>query len=540
MKNFNGKAMEMKMNHGLHRLAARGALRLLRSSRFALTRPDRFAAGASMLACLGMLLGGVANAAAVTATTGAFRLSIKHDGIRQSAGNETLTYSSLWDGGEGATVTIAQDGAALVEGLTGEGERAWNVRKTGAYTLTHTTYTNGVAGKVETATFVVPGPELSFEYDGGSFVGGTLTINGGIDGWTIYYTLDGSAPTTSSTEYTGPFILSAAATVKAFAVSGTGMETEVVGQEYVIIPRHQHDGIIFDKVLDTSYRGGPLPAGNYFLDADLDVTNSVAFTNGTVNLCLNGHVIDAKGRSFSVVTVGEGVTFNLYDEGTVRHYFTADENGMWMLDDSQTDSELFVDGGVITGGRGSLAGSGSSIVHGGGVLAYGADCRFELHDGNIAGNYAEYGGGVYIAYGDMYIRNGGIKGNRAVHCGGGMDVFSQSDKQRCVISGGEIANNVVDKYYGGGIYVRACDSAEMFTVELEGGSIVSNKVLEANGNGGGVYVIGCICKMKNGTIAGNEANEGSGIYCIGGDVEVAGGLISDNKATDGGISFGGG
>lgn len=136
MKNFNGKAMEMKMNHGLHRLAA-------------LT-----------LAILGM--GFAANAAAVTATTEPFRLSIKHDGIRQSVGDETLAYSSQWDGGDGATVTIAQDGAALVEGLTGEGERTWIVTRNGTYVLTHTTYTNGVAGKVETATFVVTGKDVPF------------------------------------------------------------------------------------------------------------------------------------------------------------------------------------------------------------------------------------------------------------------------------------------------------------------------------------------------------------------------------------------
>ena len=114
------------------------------------------------LACLGMTLGGAANAVTVTATTEPFRLSIKHDGIRQSAGDETLTYSSQWDGGDGATVTIAQDGATLVEGLTGEGERAWTVTRNGTYVLTHTTYTNGVAGKVETATFVVTGKDVPF------------------------------------------------------------------------------------------------------------------------------------------------------------------------------------------------------------------------------------------------------------------------------------------------------------------------------------------------------------------------------------------
>ena len=172
MKNFNGKEMEMKMNHGLHRLAA-------------LT-----------LAILGM--GFAANAATVTATTDAFRLSIKHDGIRQSAGDETLTYSSLWDGGEGATVTIAQDGTALVEGLTGEGERAWSVTRNGTYVLTHTTYANGVAGKVETATFVVTGKDVPFaegdvtvadysgKYDGaGHGIG--VTVADGIENVAVKY-----------------------------------------------------------------------------------------------------------------------------------------------------------------------------------------------------------------------------------------------------------------------------------------------------------------------------------------------------------------
>ena len=87
------------------------------------------------------------SAATVMATTEPFRLSIKHDGIRPSTGDETLTYSGLWDGGDGATVAIAQDGAAIAEGLAGEGERAWSVARNGTYTLTHTTYTNGVAGR---------------------------------------------------------------------------------------------------------------------------------------------------------------------------------------------------------------------------------------------------------------------------------------------------------------------------------------------------------------------------------------------------------
>ena len=83
-------------------------------------------------------------------------------GPRNSTGNETLAYSSVWDGGEGATVTIAQDGVAIAEGLTGEDAFVWSVTRNGTYVLTHTIYTNGVAGAVETATFVVTGKDVPF------------------------------------------------------------------------------------------------------------------------------------------------------------------------------------------------------------------------------------------------------------------------------------------------------------------------------------------------------------------------------------------
>ena len=45
---------------------------------------------------------GLSHAGVVEATSPVFGLSLKHDGVRQSVGAETLTYSSQWDGGEGA------------------------------------------------------------------------------------------------------------------------------------------------------------------------------------------------------------------------------------------------------------------------------------------------------------------------------------------------------------------------------------------------------------------------------------------------------
>ncbi len=77
-------------------------------------------------------------------------------GVRYSLGSEKLAYSSLWDGDVSARVTIAQNGEVLVKNLTGEGNWQWSVQEmNGTYTLTHTTFTNGVAGKVESAIVMI-------------------------------------------------------------------------------------------------------------------------------------------------------------------------------------------------------------------------------------------------------------------------------------------------------------------------------------------------------------------------------------------------
>lgn len=82
------------------------------------------------------------------------------EGLSEPAGEEVPDEALAR--GEDAAVTLAQDGETIQAGLTGEGVRPWSVTRNGMYTLTHTTYTNGVAGKVETATFVVAGLDEPF------------------------------------------------------------------------------------------------------------------------------------------------------------------------------------------------------------------------------------------------------------------------------------------------------------------------------------------------------------------------------------------
>ena len=144
-------------------------------------------------------------------------------GVRESTGDETITYSSLWNGGDGATVTIAQGGFVLADNLTGEGDYAWCAKYDGTFTFTHTTFVNGEAvGEPLSATFIVDLVNLAapvIEPGGTEFVNTsqTVSLSCATEGTTIYYTTDGSDPKENGREYKHPFTVYNTCTVRAVA-----------------------------------------------------------------------------------------------------------------------------------------------------------------------------------------------------------------------------------------------------------------------------------------------------------------------------------
>ena len=93
-----------------------------------------------------------------SASTDTFRLDTR-EGPFESDGTETLTFSTLWHGTPGSSVTILQSGAAapVAEGLVGESNFVWRATVHGTYTLTHVTDSPSDGSDPETATFIVRG-----------------------------------------------------------------------------------------------------------------------------------------------------------------------------------------------------------------------------------------------------------------------------------------------------------------------------------------------------------------------------------------------
>jgi hypothetical protein len=73
---------------------------------------------------------------------------------------------------------------------------------------------------VASATYILKAATPTFNPPGGRYLLGPLLVSiaSSTPGVTIYYTTDGSAPTTSSRQYTGPILVILNTTVRAIAV----------------------------------------------------------------------------------------------------------------------------------------------------------------------------------------------------------------------------------------------------------------------------------------------------------------------------------
>ena len=276
---------------------------------------------------------------------------------------------------------------------------------------------------------------------------------------------------------------------------------------------------------------------SYYLGEDITVSASVEIS-GTVNLCLNGHVLkyDGTGKE-SVIAVTSGATLTICDCTNTTHTGYINNDGLWTP--SGEEAAVTLTGGIITGGTGYRFYDDTSYYrYGGGIYVDGG--TLNLYGGNIAGNLCAHegdlkkygGGGVYVKNGTFNMYDGTITGNCAMTKtnGGGGGLYL--DNSTFNMSGGKISQNkahlVSGSYggYGGGIYVFGSNSQ----VKLSGIAEISGN--SAYSNGGGIYLAtGSITMSENVAIDGNEAQNGGGVSFKGNTFTINGGSISNNTAT---------
>lgn len=89
----------------------------------------------------------------------------------------------------------------------------------------------------------------------------------------------------------------------------------------------------------------PTESGTYYLTSDISLSSTCEIKSGTVNLCLNGHVI--KGNcSNSMIKISSDATLNIYDCQTTEHKFTVSTKAAWTL--SEDAGNRVIHGGVIS------------------------------------------------------------------------------------------------------------------------------------------------------------------------------------------------
>ena len=214
-----------------------------------------------------------------------------------------------------------------------------------------------------------------------------------------------------------------------------------------------------------------------------------------------GKSINLSASDKPLFTIGKGVTLEL-SEVTLKGK------------EGNSASLVYVEGGelIINGG---VTITGNDNKYNGGAVYVANDGTFTMNGGEISGNNAVLGGGVYVYSGTFNMNDGEISNNTA-QSGGGVYVANDGTftMESGTISGNKATVN------GGGVYNSG-------TFNMEGGEIGGGN--SANANGGGVYNNGAFI-MTDGKISGNSANaNGGGVYVdINSEFTMNGGEISYN------------
>lgn len=196
----------------------------------------------------------------------------------------------------------------------------------------------------------------TFSLSEGTYTGTqNVTISCETDGATIYYTTDGSEPTTSSTEYTSAIPVSATTTIKAIAVKSGMNNSEVATATYTIQQSTTGELVTYEKITSTD----ALTNGNYLIvyeDGNLAFDGSLSTLDATGNtseVTINDNTIETDQEIYFTIDVTQNTIKSASGKYIGR---TSDSNGLHeSATEAYTNTISFDDDGnaVIVGSGGA-------------------------------------------------------------------------------------------------------------------------------------------------------------------------------------------
>jgi len=245
----------------------------------------------------------------------------------------TGTYPSA----QSVTITDSSSGATIYYTVDSSQPTSSSIQYTGSFTVGTTTTVKAIATapnltQSATASSVITISQSAAATPVITPATGTyssaqsVTITDSTSGASIYYTLDGSQPTTSSTQYTGSFTVSTTTTVKAiasaanFAQSATASSVITVSQSAAATPLITPATGTYSSAQTVAITDSTSGAIIYYtLDGSQPTTSSKQYTSSfsvstttTVKAMATAANFSQSGTATSVITIqsGGGTTIN--------------------------------------------------------------------------------------------------------------------------------------------------------------------------------------------------------------------------------------
>ena len=254
-----------------------------------------------------------------TSSPGIPELLSPSDGMATSNGAITFSWSQVTDATSGTAydllVSSSPDFSPAVidqQGLTGlsytlatplaDGTYYWKVRSSDEL---------GNASPyspARTVTVDTLAPAVAASPPGGTYSSArSVTLTASEPGATIYYTIDGSVPTTGSTVYSSPVSISINTSLKFFAVDPAGNGGQVATESYVFasVSASPPGGVYNAPQSVTLSSGVPGSTIYYTTDGSTPTTGSTVYTAPiaiSANTTLRFFDVDGGGNAGSVVT----------------------------------------------------------------------------------------------------------------------------------------------------------------------------------------------------------------------------------------------